>query len=73
MTYSMYQERVLLYRTLLSFLPSTNPSATRASEWVPYESWASEVYHAILFLVYNQCKIMEYRNSNDPWERPPFK
>ena len=34
MTYSMYQERALLYRTLLSFLPSTNPSATRASEWV---------------------------------------
>ena len=35
MTYSMYQERVLLYRTLLSFLLPTNPSATRASEWVP--------------------------------------
>ena len=38
MTYSMYQERALLYRTLLSFLPSTNPSATRASEWVPIAS-----------------------------------
>ena len=38
MTYSMYQERVLLYRTLLSVLPPTNPSATRASQWVASDS-----------------------------------